>query len=80
MFFHFSKPRISECKESLLALPSESGFVQQRRIAGYVTAKKGKTDKKEHKKASTTRGNVIIFFERNLNSFLLYIKKSGVPQ
>ena len=31
MFFLFSKPRISECKESSLALPSESGFVQQRR-------------------------------------------------
>ncbi len=28
MFFHFSKPRISECKESLLALPSGSGFVK----------------------------------------------------
>ena len=25
-------------------------------VAGYVTAKKGKTDKKEHKKASTTCG------------------------
>ena len=31
MFFLFSKPRISECKESSLALPSESGFVQQKR-------------------------------------------------
>ena len=69
MFFHFSKPRISECKECLLALPSESGFVQQRRIAGYVTAKKGKTDKKEHKKTSTAREQCNIFFERNLNSF-----------
>ena len=47
----------------------ECFFFFQRRIAGYVTAKKGKTDKKEHKKASTNRGQCNHFFERNLNSF-----------
>ena len=31
-------------------------FIFQRRIAGYVTAKKGKTDKKGHKKTSTSWG------------------------
>ncbi|MBQ8734439.1 MAG: hypothetical protein IJY75_00405, partial [Bacteroidaceae bacterium] len=45
-------------------------FIFQRRIAGYVTAEKGKTDKKEHKKASTTRGQCNHFFRKKFKQLL----------
>ena len=45
-------------------------FHFSRAQAGYVTAEKGKTDKKEHKKASTTRGQCNHFFRKKFKQFL----------
>ena len=48
-----TKPQVSERKESLLALPSESGFVKTKGIKRQVPF----------------ADNVNNIFERNLNSF-----------
>ena len=47
----------------------ECFFIFQRRIAGYVTAKKGKQTKKGIKRQALLADNVNDIFERNLNSF-----------
>ncbi len=55
-----TKPQVSERKESLLALPSESGFVKTKGI----------------KIQALLADNVNNIFERNLNSFLDLHKKT----